>query len=165
MAKQGLLGITIPEADGGQGGTLLDAVLAIETIASVCPRSADVVQAGNFGPIRVLAEYGSASQKQKFLQRLLAGESVIAVGMTEPDAGSAVTDLKTSATRDGGGYRINGPKIFPTHSAYAELFLAYGRLGPRARGPRPALPPPDPPPPPPPNPPQFPSRPHTPHPP
>ena len=48
MAKQGLLGITIPEADGGQGGTLLDAVLAIETVASVCPRSADVVQAGNF---------------------------------------------------------------------------------------------------------------------
>ena len=55
MAKQGLLGITIPEADGGQGGTLMDAVLAIETVALVCPRSADVVQAGNFGPIRVLA--------------------------------------------------------------------------------------------------------------
>jgi len=134
MAKQGLLGITIPEADGGQGGTLLDAVLAIETIASVCPRSADVVQAGNFGPIRVLAEYGSASQKQKFLQKLLAGESVIAVGMTEPDAGSAVTDLKTSATRDGGGYRINGSKIFTTHSAYAELFLVYVRFGPGVGG-------------------------------
>src|SRR5258706_9808633 len=99
MAKQGLLGITIAEADGGQGGTLMDAVIAIETVASVCPRSADVLQAGNFGAIRVLAEYGSASQKQKFLQKLLAGESVIAVGMTEPDAGSAVTDLKTSATR------------------------------------------------------------------
>ena len=56
MAKQGLLGITIPEADGGQGGTLMDAVIAIETVASVCPRSADVVQAGNFGPIRVLAQ-------------------------------------------------------------------------------------------------------------
>ena len=49
MAKQGLLGITIAEADGGQGGTLMDAVIAIETVASVCPRSADVVQAGNFG--------------------------------------------------------------------------------------------------------------------
>src|SRR5258707_15140555 len=98
MAQQGVLGITIPEKDGGQGGTLLDAVLAIETVASVCPRSADVVQAGNFGPIRVLAEYGSASQKQKFLQKLLAGESVIAVGMTEPDAGSAGSVLKTRGT-------------------------------------------------------------------
>ena len=75
MAKQGLLGITLAEADGGQGGSLMDAVIAIETVASVCPRSADVVQAGNFGPIRVLAEYGSAFQKQKFLNRLLSGEA------------------------------------------------------------------------------------------
>src|SRR5882762_4143633 len=107
MAKQGLLGITLPEADGGQGGTLLDAVLAIETVASVCPRSADVVQAGNFGPIRVLAEYGSAAQKERYLKRLLAGEAVISVGMTEPEAGSAVTDLKTAATPDGQGWRVN----------------------------------------------------------
>ncbi|MFQ5916322.1 MAG: acyl-CoA dehydrogenase family protein, partial [Candidatus Binatia bacterium] len=51
MAEQGLLGITIRQEDGGQGGTLMDSVIAIETIALVCPRSADVVQAGNFGPI------------------------------------------------------------------------------------------------------------------
>jgi alkylation response protein AidB-like acyl-CoA dehydrogenase len=129
MAKQGLLGITIPETDGGQGGTLMDAVIAIETVASVCPRSADVVQAGNFGPIRVLAEYGSAQQKSKFLKRLLGGEAVISVGMTEPDAGSAVTDLKTSATQDGDAWLINGSKIFTTHSAYAEVILTYVRFG------------------------------------
>ena len=56
MAEQGLLGITVPEADGGQGGTLMDAVIAIEEVAAVCPRSADVVQAGNFGPLRTFAE-------------------------------------------------------------------------------------------------------------
>ena len=134
MAKQGLLGITIPEAGGGQGGTLLDAVLAIETVASVCPRSADVVQAGNFGPIRVLAEYGSSQQKNTYLRRLLAGEAVISVGMTEPDAGSAVTDLKTSATKDGAGWRIHGSKIFTTHSAYAEVFLVYVRYAPGIGG-------------------------------
>jgi alkylation response protein AidB-like acyl-CoA dehydrogenase len=134
MAKQGLLGITLPQADGGQGGSLMDAVIAIETVASVCPRSADVVQAGNFGPIRVLAEYGSDFQRKKFLQQLLAGEAVISVGMTEPEAGSAVTDLKTTATPDGGGYRINGSKIFMTHSAYAEVILAYVRFGPGVGG-------------------------------
>ena len=134
MASQGLLGITIAEADGGQGGTLMDAVLAIEAVASVCPRSADVVQAGNFGPIRVLAEYGSDSQKKRFLKKLLAGEAVIAVGMTEPEAGSAVTDLATRATRDGKGWRINGSKIFTTHSAYADLILAYVRFGPGVAG-------------------------------
>jgi alkylation response protein AidB-like acyl-CoA dehydrogenase len=134
MAKQGLLGITIAEADGGQGGTLIDAVIAIETVASACPRSADVVQAGNFGPIRVLAEYGTKSQKERYLGRLLAGESVISVGMTEPEAGSAVTDLQTSATPDGQGYRINGSKIFTTHSQYAELMLVYVRFGPGIDG-------------------------------
>ena len=134
MAGQGLLGITIAEADGGQGGSLIDAVIAIETVASVCPRSADVVQAGNFGPIRVLAEYGSKAQKERHLKRLLSGEAVISVGMTEPEAGSAVTDLQTTATPEGKGYRVNGSKIFTTHSKYAELMLVYVRFGPGIDG-------------------------------
>jgi alkylation response protein AidB-like acyl-CoA dehydrogenase len=134
MAQQGLLGITFAEADGGQGGSLMDAVIAIEEVAAVCPRSADVVQAGNFGAIRVLAEYGSALHKKRFLAKLLAGESVICVGMTEPEAGSAVTDLTTTATREGEGYRINGTKVFTTHSAYAEVILAYVRFGPGVGG-------------------------------
>ena len=134
MAAQGLLGITAAQADGGQGGTLMDAVIAIETVASVCPRSADVVQAGNFGAIRVLAEYGTPLQKDKYLRRLLSGEAVISVGMSEPEAGSAVTDLTTSATPDGSGYRINGSKVFTTHSAYADVYLAYVRFGPGVGG-------------------------------
>ncbi|MHC8945046.1 alkylation response protein AidB-like acyl-CoA dehydrogenase [Advenella incenata] len=134
MADQGLLGITIAEADGGLGGTLMDAVIAIQTVASVCPRSADVVQAGNFGAIRVLAEYGSDFQKEKYLKPLLAGKALIAVGMTEPDAGSAVTELKTTATRDGKGWRINGTKIFTTHGPHADFILAYVRFGPGTKG-------------------------------
>jgi len=134
MAAQGLLGIVIPEADGGQGGTLMDAVIAIESVAAVCPRSADVVQAGNFGAIRVLAEYGTPAQKERFLRRLLAGEGVISVGMTEPEAGSAVTELKTTATPDGAGFRINGSKVFTTHAPYADVILAYVRFGPGVAG-------------------------------
>jgi alkylation response protein AidB-like acyl-CoA dehydrogenase len=134
MADQGLLGITIAEADGGQGGSLMDAVLAIEAVASVCPRSADVIQAGSFGAIRVLAEYGTADQKARYLKRLLAGAGVISVGMTEPEAGSAVTDLTTSATPDGQGYRINGSKVFTTHAWYADVILAYVRYAPGVGG-------------------------------
>jgi alkylation response protein AidB-like acyl-CoA dehydrogenase len=52
IAQQGLLGILFSESDGGAGGTLMDAVIAIQEVASVCPKSADIVQAGNFGPIR-----------------------------------------------------------------------------------------------------------------
>jgi alkylation response protein AidB-like acyl-CoA dehydrogenase len=134
MADNGLLGITIAQADGGQGGSLMDAVLAIEAIAAVCPRSADVIQAGSFGAIRVLAEYGTEQQKNRFLKRLLAGEGVISVGMTEPEAGSAVTDLQTSATPDGDGFRINGSKVFTTHAWYADVILAYVRYGPGVNG-------------------------------
>ncbi len=134
MAAQRLLGITVAEADGGQGGALIDAVIAIETVAAACPRSADVVQAGNFGPIRVLAEYGTPEQKKKYLKRLLAGESVISVGMTEPEAGSAVTDLKTTATPDGAGYRVNGSKVFTTHAPHADVILTYVRYGPGVGG-------------------------------
>ena len=129
MAKNGLLGITIAEKDGGQGGTLMDAVIAIEAVAGVCPRSADVVQFGSFGPIRVLAEFATAEQKARILKPLLAGESLIAVAMTEPDAGSAVTELKTTATPDGEGYRVNGSKIFTSHGPEADWFLAYVRFG------------------------------------
>ena len=134
MAEQGLMGITMKEEDGGQGGSLMDAIIAIETIASICPRSADVIQAGNFGPVRVLAEYGTPDQKKRYLDKILAGESVITVGMTEPEAGSAVTDLKTSATPDGDGYRINGVKVFQTHASYAEVMLTYVRFGPGVGG-------------------------------
>jgi hypothetical protein len=134
MAEQGLLGITIPEADGGQGGTLMDAVLAIEAVAGVCPRSADVVQAGNFAAIRTFAEYGSAEQKARYLPDLLAGKTLIAVAMSEPEAGSAATELRTTATPDGEGYRITGSKVFTTHGADATLFLVYCRFGPGVGG-------------------------------
>ena len=70
----GLLGITIPEIKGGIGGSLTDAILAIQAVAEFCPRSADVVQAGNFGAIRTFAEYASEPQLQKFLPKLLAGK-------------------------------------------------------------------------------------------
>lgn len=134
MAEQGLLGITVKAADGGQDGTLMDAVLAIEQVALACPRSSDVIQAGNFGPARTLAEYGSPAQKEKYLRPVLEGRGLISIGMTEPDAGSALTDLKTRAEPDGNGYRVNGTKVFTTHSMDATAVLAYVRFGPGTGG-------------------------------
>ena len=134
MAKQGLMGLTLPQSEGGQGGTLMDAVIAIEQIAAECPRSADVVQFGNFGPIRTFAEYGTAAQKARWLGDLLAGRMVMSLGMTEPDAGSALTDLKTSARADGAHYVINGSKVFSTFSPDAQIFLVYVRFNPGVGG-------------------------------
>ena len=134
MSRQGLMGITIAEADGGQGGTLTDAVIAIEQIASVCPRSADVVQFGNFGPIRTFAEYGTPQQKQRWLPGLLSGEIVLSLGMSEPDAGSAATDLTTAARQDGANYLVSGTKVFSTFSPEASVFLVYVRYAPGVAG-------------------------------
>lgn len=134
MAASGILGITVDESDGGAGGKLMDAVIAIEQVAAACPRSADVVQAGNFGAIRVLAQYGTPAQKERYLAPLLAGRGLISVAMTEPGAGSAVTELTTSARPDGSGYRVTGSKIFTTHGLHATVFLAYVRFGPGIDG-------------------------------
>lgn len=134
MAEAGLLGITTKADDGGAGGTLMDAVIAIQEVAMVCPRSADVIQAGNFGAIRVLAQYGSAEQKQRLLKPLLNGAALIAVAMTEPGAGSAVTELKATAVPDGDGWRISGEKVFTTHGLHATVFLVYVRFGPGVGG-------------------------------
>src|SRR3954468_3898388 len=134
MSEQGLMGITIGEPDGGQGGSLMDAVIAIEQIAAVCPRSSDVVQFGSFGPIRTFAEYGTREQKARWLPDLLGGRAVMSLGMTEPDAGSAATDLKTTARPDGSHYIINGTKVFSTFSPDAAIFLIYVRFGPGTGG-------------------------------
>ncbi len=123
----GLLGITIPEEHGGQGGTLMDAVIVIEQVALVCPRSADIVQEGNFGAVRTLAQYASPDQRERFLKPVLEGREVIAVAMTEPDAGSATTDLQTTAVADGEGFRIKGAKVFP--NPFADQYLVYVRFG------------------------------------
>ena len=134
LARQGLLGLTVREADGGQGASLLDAVIAIQELGQVCPKSADIVQAGNFGPVRTFAEYASSEQKERFLPDLLAGRIVMSLGMSEPDAGSAATDLTTTARPDGDDWIIDGRKLWGTHSVDASVFLVYVRFGPGVGG-------------------------------
>jgi hypothetical protein len=112
----------------------MDAIIAIEQVAAVCPRSADVVQFGNFGPIRTFAEYATPRQKARWLPALLEGRMVMSLGISEPDAGSAATELKTSATADGTHYVVNGSKLFSTFSGDAAIFLVYVRYGPGVGG-------------------------------
>jgi alkylation response protein AidB-like acyl-CoA dehydrogenase len=134
LARQGLLGLSIPEELGGQGAGLAAAVTAIQAVASQCPRSADIVQAGNFGPIRTFAQYATDEQRERYLGGLLSGDLLMSLGMSEPGAGSAVTELVTSATPDGDGWLINGTKVFSTHSADADVYLVYVRFGPGLDG-------------------------------
>jgi len=130
LGEQGLLGLTIDEADGGQEAGLATAVAVIKEVAQHCPKSADILQAGNFGAIRTFAQFGAPEQKAAYLPDLLAGRALIALGMSEPEAGSAVTELATTAVEDGDDVVVNGTKIWSTHSVDATLFLVYVRFGP-----------------------------------
>lgn len=130
LGKQRLLGMTIAAEDGGGGLLLSDAVAAIREVAMICPKSADVLQAGNFGAIRTFAEFGTPDQKNRYLPDLLAGKALISLAMSEAQAGSAATELQTTATEDGDSYLIDGTKLWSTHSVDATLFLVYVRFGP-----------------------------------
>jgi alkylation response protein AidB-like acyl-CoA dehydrogenase len=87
-----------------------------------------------FRPDPHVAEYATPAQKARWLPKLLMGDMVMSLGMTEPDAGSAVTDLVTSARSEGTGYVINGTKVFSTFSPDAAIFLVYVRYGPGLGG-------------------------------
>ena len=129
LAAQGLAGIAIPEADGGQGATLTDAVLVIETISRIDPAAGDCIQALNFGAIQQIAQHGSAEIKERYLAPCLRGEAMVAISMTEPEAGSAVTDLRTFAKRDGDAVVLNGRKIFTSNAEHADQFVVWARFG------------------------------------
>jgi alkylation response protein AidB-like acyl-CoA dehydrogenase len=132
LAGQGLLGITIPESDGGVGGTLMDAGHCDPgSRASVCPKSADIVQAGNFGPSGPSPEYADRGTEGPLSSRSAEGAQAHQPRHDRARLpGSAVTDLTTSAKKDWRFFVINGSKIFTTHSTEAELFLVYVRYGP-----------------------------------
>ncbi len=129
LADHGLAGITMPVEDGGQDGKLLDAVLVIETVAQVCPTAGDCVQALNFGAIQQLARHGSPGLKERVLQPCLRGEQLITIAMTEPEAGSAVTDLRTRGRIADGQVAVTGQKIFTTHGQSADHFVVWLRFG------------------------------------
>lgn len=131
LADNGLTGLTISEADGGQGASLLDAVLVMMAITKVCPHSADALQASNFGAIRQVANFGSESVKRDVLPLFLSGEAVVTAGMSEPEAGSALTDLKTSARYDGDNVIINGQKCWNSHGPDATHSVVWCRFGPK----------------------------------
>ena len=132
-ADLGLLGITMPEEYGGQGLTAFEAILVIEEMARVSPLAAFPVFEANVGPARVIQLFGTEEQKRKYLPRVCSGEIMISVGMTEPEAGSALTDLKTRAVPDGDCYIVNGQKRFCTGGGHSQAYVVYVRLS-DARG-------------------------------
>lgn len=136
LADLGFLGIALPVEYGGSGGNLLDALIAIEEIAKKNQIAAFQVFESNTGPARVIELFGTSEQKERFLPSIINGDVTLAVSISEPDAGSAATDISTAATVEGDFLRINGMKRWCSGGGHAEQYLVYVRLSeaPGARG-------------------------------
>jgi alkylation response protein AidB-like acyl-CoA dehydrogenase len=128
LADLGLLGLCLPVEYGGQGRSAFEAILAIEELARVSCLCASPVFESNVGPVKVIEQFGTEKQKQKYIPPVCTGESMISVGMTEPEAGSALTDLTTRAVLKGDHYVVNGMKRFITGGGASDVYVVYVRL-------------------------------------
>jgi alkylation response protein AidB-like acyl-CoA dehydrogenase len=136
LAELGFLGLALPEEHGGAGGTLLDALLVVEELAKESRSAAFQVFEANVGPSRVIEQFGTDEQRKAILPRVVSGEVTMAIGISEPDAGSAATDMRTAARLVGGEWVINGSKRWISNGGHADHYLVYCRLTdePGARG-------------------------------
>jgi glutaryl-CoA dehydrogenase (non-decarboxylating) len=135
MGELGFYGCLIPEQYGGNGLGFLAHTLISEEIARV--HSAIRVYLNmQAGPAVTLFEFGNEEQKKKYLPGLLSGEAIGLFAITEPDAGSDVAAMKTTARRDGKNYRLNGTKIWITNASVADegVIFAYTDRSQKHRG-------------------------------
>ena len=128
LGDLGLLGIGLPGAYGGGDGTLLDSLIVIEELAKRNQIAAFQAFESNTGPARAIAMLGSEAQKERFLPPVIRGSATMAISISEPDAGSAATDMTTSAVRDGDEVVINGAKRWCSGGGHAEMYLVYVRM-------------------------------------
>jgi len=129
-ADFGLLGLPIPPEYGGQGGSLLSTIVAMESLGHGCRDNGLVfsLNAQMWACQMPILRYGSAEQKREWLPKLVSGEVLGAHAVTEPGAGSDVFSLTARAERVDGGYKINGSKTFSTNAPVAHLVLAFAYL-------------------------------------
>ncbi len=128
LAELGFLGMGLPEAYGGGGASLFESLLVIEEIAKKNQIAAFQVFEANTGPARVIELFGSDEQRSRLLPPIIEGRATMAVAISEPDAGSAATDLTTAARLDGDHYVVNGMKRWCSGGGHAEQYLVYVRL-------------------------------------
>jgi alkylation response protein AidB-like acyl-CoA dehydrogenase len=121
-AQLGFLAVFVDEKYGGLGLGYLEQCLIVEEFARVDLGIAHALESTFFGS-QLIQLAGNEKQKERYLAPLCRGETRMGVAITEPDAGSDVTSVTTEATKDGGGYVINGNKIFITNATLADFLI------------------------------------------
>ena len=127
LKDAGFMGMTIPVAYGGQGASCLDAVLVIEEVAKCCGATGRIVVEGNMGALGAVMKYGSDAQKRLAAQFVLSGDKP-AICITEPDAGSAASEMITRAERRRDTFVINGKKHWITGGGVSRFHLIFARV-------------------------------------
>ncbi|MEH3120845.1 MAG: isovaleryl-CoA dehydrogenase [Sphingomonas phyllosphaerae] len=127
MGALGLHGITVEEADGGLGFGYLEHVIACEEVSRASAAIGLSYGAHSNLCVNQIRRWGSAEQKAKYLPKLISGEHVGSLAMSEAGAGSDVVSMKLRATKVDGGWRLNGTKFWITNAAYADTLVVYAK--------------------------------------
>ncbi len=125
MADLGLLGISVPTEYGGGAVDAVSAALAMEEVSAVCPSMSVVFSVHNSLVCEPITHFGSENQKKKFLPALTSSEKLGCFCLTEPSTGSDAADLKTTATRAGNHWCVDGAKRFISNAKEADLCLLF----------------------------------------
>lgn len=132
MADLGLLGMNYPQEEGGAGTDMVTYAIAMEEISRACASHGVVMTVNNSLAAWPLHAYGTAEQKEKYLRPLLAGKTLGAFGLTEPNAGSDVVHMRSSAEKDGDAWILNGQKVFITNGGLADTYIVFAQTDPAA---------------------------------
>ncbi|MDD5170969.1 MAG: acyl-CoA dehydrogenase family protein, partial [Syntrophales bacterium] len=132
MAEMGLFGISIPQEYGGSGVDLLSCQLVMEELARGCAATANTFGAHSILCTENLYRNGNEEQRKKYLPDLIAGKKIGAIAITEPEAGSDATSMRTRAEKKGDVYLLNGTKMFITNGPLADVVIVYAKLDPAA---------------------------------
>ena len=125
LGRYEMMGIPFPKEYGGAGGDSLAYVMAVEELSKVCGTTGVVVSAHTSLCCSPIYEFGTESQKRKYLPKLLSGEYIGAFGLTEPGAGTDAAGQQTKAVLDGDHWVLNGTKIFITNAGHADIFIIF----------------------------------------
>jgi len=126
--EMGFLGVNLPEEYGGLGMGHVEALLVLEEFAQISNAVAFPVFEALVGPVRTIDRFGSPEMKARVLPEVIKGEKVVAVSMSEPDAGTALTDLTTRADASGNGYIVNGYKRWTSGGGHSDYYVTYCRF-------------------------------------
>jgi alkylation response protein AidB-like acyl-CoA dehydrogenase len=127
LKAAGFMGYTIPKAYGGRGGSYFEAALIIEEMARVCGATGRITVEANMGAISAVMQYGTEKQKRLGADLVLSGDKP-AICITEPEAGSAATEMTTRADKHGNTYVIRGKKHWITGGGVSKLHLIFARV-------------------------------------